>query len=316
MTETGERGLAIASLERVLFVNATRATFQCPVCGDKSPDRVYEFKEFAVLKCGQCTVSWRSNMYTPDMIVQMYVNEDYDQHPFFSYERDNLDNPKNKRFTNFARALAKMRGEVGPGRLLDVACGSGMFLALAEQHGWEVSGVEISPALSTMCKKNTRACIYTAPFEAAELPPASFDVITFWDIIEHVLDPVAFIAKARSLLKPGGMVLFCTPDEESLLANVGRTLYRISASRLGYPALALHPRFHTFFFSRSSLSRLLQQQGLQVIDAYSQEAFFQHSTLASQVQKKAISRIEQVARWFDACYECVVIARLEAAAHA
>src|SRR4026209_1076149 len=98
-----------------------------------------------------------------------------------------------------------------------------------------------------------------------------------WDIIEHVLDPIAFFEKARFLLRPGGLLLICTPDEDSLLARTGWALYKGTRASYRYPALALHPRYHTFFFSRKSLARLLTQQGLTVARGYSQQAFFQHS---------------------------------------
>jgi 2-polyprenyl-3-methyl-5-hydroxy-6-metoxy-1,4-benzoquinol methylase len=283
---------------------------RCPICGATSLQAIYTFKDFAVMKCKSCSAAWRSNMYTKEIVRQMYVEEDYDQHPFFSSELGTLENSKNARFRNFQRALAHIESYRGVGKLLDVACGSGTFLALARKCGWEASGVEISPALCEMCRRNTDTTVYNSSFEEAELPENHYDCVTFWDIIEHTLDPLAFVAKARSLLKPGGIMLFCTPDEDSLLANVSWVLYKGTGSRFNYPALALHPRYHTFFFSRASLASLLKQQDIAVVKAYSQEANFQHSPLASELQKKTIGVIERLAAPFDAGYECVVIAQL------
>jgi 2-polyprenyl-3-methyl-5-hydroxy-6-metoxy-1,4-benzoquinol methylase len=250
-------------------------------------------------------------MYTPDQIVEMYCKEDYDQHPFFAYDMQSVENSRNARFHNFLRALAKIESVVGVGKLLDVACGSGTFLALAQKHGWETAGIEISTALCEQCKRNTNATIYNVSFEDADLPQGYYDCITFWDIIEHTLDPVQFVAKAKTHLKPNGIMLFCTPDEDSMLARVAWTLYQATASHYNYPALALHPRYHTFFFSRASLAKLLRQQQMTAIHAYSQEAFFEHSPLASQLQKKVIGIIEKVSSVFDASYECVMFAKLD-----
>jgi 2-polyprenyl-3-methyl-5-hydroxy-6-metoxy-1,4-benzoquinol methylase len=282
----------------------------CPICGGQALDRVYSFADFSVMRCERCDNSWRTNMYTKEIIEQMYCEEDYDQHPFFAFEKHEVEQPSGARFKNFQRALNDIDALVGTGRILDIACGSGAFLAIAQRRGWDVYGVEISAALCRVCRENTDATLYNTSFEEADLPLAAFDAVTMWDIIEHVLDPVAFIAKARSLLKPGGVLLICTPDEDSLLARTGWALYKSTGATYRYPALALHPRYHTFFFSRKSLRRLLNQHGMKVSRAYSQQAFFQHSPLASAVQKRAIAIIEKLASAFDTCYECVLIARL------
>lgn len=281
----------------------------CPICNSRTLRKVYSFNEFAVMRCQTCDNSWRTNMYTKEMIVQMYCEEDYDQHPFFAFAKQETEKPTGSRFKNFQRALGYLESAVGKGRLLDVACGSGAFLAMAQQRGWDVYGLEISTALCNICRENTNAVLYNDSFEDADLPRGAFDAITFWDIIEHVLDPVAFIEKAHSLLRPGGVMLFCTPDEDSMLAGVASVLYKLTGTRYSYPALALHPRYHTFFFSKNSLSGLLKQRGMSIARSYSQEAFFQHSPLASDLQKRAIGAIEKVSGLFDASYECVVIAK-------
>jgi hypothetical protein len=129
-----------------------------------------------------------------------------------------------------------------------------------------------------------------------------------WDVIEHVIDPGFCIRKVSDLLRPGGMAVFCTPDEESLLARTGLALYK---SRYSYPALALHPPYHTYFFSRQGFAKLLEENGLAVTKCYTQEAFFEHSQLASRAQKAGIGLIEKIGRVTDSCYEMVVFARSE-----
>jgi len=281
----------------------------CPVCAAGTLGQKYQFNDFNVLRCEECGTAWRSNMYTKDTIHQMYCEEDYENHPFFAYEQQSFE--ATTRAKNFERALDYIEGAVGKGRLLDVACGSGTFLAVANKRGWRTCGVEISEQLSKVCAETTHSEVVTALFEEASLPEHSFDAITCWDIIEHVLDPQAFLEKACSLLRPGGVLLFCTPDEDSLLARTGWLLYKLSGSLYSYPAYALHPRYHTYFFARKSFAKLLQKKHLGIVKSYSQRAFFQHSPLASNLQKKAISLIEDVAGTFDASYEFVIIARAE-----
>jgi 2-polyprenyl-3-methyl-5-hydroxy-6-metoxy-1,4-benzoquinol methylase len=280
----------------------------CPICNSNRLTSVYDFSEFTVLKCLECGVSWRSNMYTKDTIVEMYCQESYDAHPFFAYDEQHFTD--SERHKNFERSLTLIESLVPKGRLLDVACGSGTFLRVAEQRGWKGTGIELSPALCQQCSSNVQSEIINSSFEDAVVQD-KYDAITFWDIIEHVLDPRLCVAKAASLLKPGGIVLFCTPNEQSLLANTARLLYKVSLSRYNYPALALHPRYHTFFFGQHAFGTFLRKNQLNVVQTYSQRAFFAHSPLANGLQKKAIGLIESVATLFDACYEFVVLARLE-----
>jgi hypothetical protein len=108
-------------------------------------------------------------------------------------------------------------------------------------------------------------------------------------------------------------MVLCTPDEESLLANTGKAIHRISGGRWSYPALALHPRYHTFFFSGTSLENIFAARDMKVVDSYSQGAFAAHSTLASRAQKTVISIIERVAGTRDARYERVIFAKTPAA---
>jgi SAM-dependent methyltransferase len=282
----------------------------CLVCGADAVAVHYRFDDFAMLRCRACEAGWRSNMYTPEDIVEMYCEEDYENHPFFSYDGSDETLERTPRFRRFQRALDVIEAETGAGRLLDVGCGAGTFMSVAQRRGWDVHGVEISAALSELAEQATgQGRVTTAAFEDIEAPEVLYDAVTMWDVIEHVLDPVAFVDKARSLLRPGGVLVACTPDEDSLLASTARVLYRATRGRYSYPALALHPRYHTFFFSRRSLSRLFERAGMDVVATYSQEAFASHSDLASGAQKTAIAAVERIGRLRDSCYECVVFAR-------
>jgi 2-polyprenyl-3-methyl-5-hydroxy-6-metoxy-1,4-benzoquinol methylase len=249
-------------------------------------------------------------MYDEDKIRDIYCGEEYQGNPYFSCDVQQVESVATPRTKNYRRALDFLESMVMPGRLLDIGCGSGAFLKLAQTRGWESHGVEISPGLGSTCRRN-RIQVVTGRFEDVELPTAYFDVITMWDVIEHVIDPGFCIRKVMELLRPGGMAVFCTPDEQSILARTGLVLYILSLSRYRYPAFALHPPYHTYFFSRKGFIKLLNDNGMVVSNCYSQEAFFEHSALASRVHKNGIGIIEKIGSVFDSCYEMVVFARVE-----
>jgi 2-polyprenyl-3-methyl-5-hydroxy-6-metoxy-1,4-benzoquinol methylase len=283
---------------------------RCPVCDSDSIERGYDLGEFEVLTCASCRTAWRSNMYTPAQIAAMYEDEPYEEHPFFGYDSEAESLRKVPRYRRFEHALEVLEREVSGRRLLDVGCGAGTFLAIAAPRGWDVHGIEMNRAL---CDAAERAVgpgrIVCGAFEALDPSEARYDVITMWDVIEHVLDPAAFIARAQAMLRPGGVLVMCTPDEESLLARTGKAIHRVSGGRWFYPALALHPRYHTFFFSGTSLENALSARGMELVESYSQAAFAAHSPLASGAQKLVIAAIERAAALADRRYERVVFAR-------
>lgn len=281
---------------------------KCPICLNNQLKKVYQFDGFCVMKCHQCFNSWRTNMYDWSDIENIYCNNDYEKHPYFSYDQQDIATLSNERFKNKNNALARVEKMIGVGKLLDVGCGAGSFLSIAKSRGWEVTGVELSPGLSRICKSR-KYDVINSSFEDAKLPEHSFDLLTFWDVIEHVIDPIFCVKKAKKLLSPGGVAIFCTPNEDSLLSKIGLILYLGSASYYSYPALALHPDNHTFFFSKRGFEKLIEKSEMKWMQCYSQMAFFDHSTLANRAQKHIIAAIERAAKLFDSCYEMVVFAK-------
>lgn len=282
---------------------------ECPLCGSRNLQTVYRFQQFAVLKCQGCDGSWRSNMYSSGDITAMYTGDEYSQNPYFSYNVEEFKDAAQGRYANYIGALSAIASRVKVGKLLDVGCGSGAFMSVAQQRGWNVTGIELSPDLSQVSRRAVKAEVINAAFESVALPDESYDVVTMWDIIEHVLDPMFCLKKVERLLKPGGVALFCTPDEDSLLARAGLLLYRMSGGAVSYPALALHPTYHTYFFSRSGFKALIGKSGMQVVRCYSQEAFFEHSQLPSPVAKWGIWAIEKLSALADRRYEIVCLAQ-------
>ncbi len=155
----------------------------------------------------------------------------------------------------FRGRLARIRPLLGPGtpRLLDVGCATGIFLEVAREAGWSVEGLDISAyALSRARQKGLT--IHRGTLTGASLPAATYDVITMWDLIEHVPDPVAVLLECRRLLRPGGVLAISTPDAGSLLARV------LGGRWLGFRSIDEH----LYFFSRRSMGAMLAGAGLDV----------------------------------------------------
>jgi 2-polyprenyl-3-methyl-5-hydroxy-6-metoxy-1,4-benzoquinol methylase len=140
------------------------------------------------------------------------------------------------------------------GRILDVGCGLGLFLPALDPRRWERYGLEAMPAAYQQAVSRLGPNrILTAELTAAEFPPEHFDVITFWDVLEHLPDPVAALRQAFRLLRPGGEVLVRLPN-----------LAGYTARRFGEDWYGLSLPYHLYHFTPATLTRLLEASGFKV----------------------------------------------------
>jgi SAM-dependent methyltransferase len=115
------------------------------------------------------------------------------------------------------RAIARFQRE---GRLLDVGCATGQFLDAMRRHGgWEVFGVEPVPAPAAFAREQFGINVFTGTLEEARFSENMFDVVTFWDVLEHVHDPKQTLQEAHRTLKPGGWLVVQLPEPQSWQAH-------------------------------------------------------------------------------------------------
>jgi len=157
-----------------------------------------------------------------------------------------------------ARAALAQIAALAPdrGRLLDVGCFCGLFLDEARQAGWACTGIEplVMPAIYARGQFGLR--VVTDTLHQASFPAAYFDVVTAFQVFEHLVYPMEEIEKIRGMLKPGGLLLIEVP-------NIDTVLVRLLGAR--------HRHFvsdHVSFFSAATLSRLLNQAGFRVRKVY------------------------------------------------
>src|SRR5690349_22293158 len=116
------------------------------------------------------------------------------------------------------------------GRLLDVGCSAGFFLKVARDRGFDVHGLEIPADTAALARERYDVDVQVGTLDDAHFEPGSFDVVTMWDVIEHVRDPVGAMSTVARLLKPGGIAALMTPNVEGLFPRLS---YRV-ADRVGF----------------------------------------------------------------------------------
>jgi SAM-dependent methyltransferase len=155
---------------------------------------------------------------------------------------------------NFVRRLRKLGLPNEGARLLDLGAAYGFAVAEARRLGWRAVGLEISPAAARRAAETIRAAV-VAVGDAHLVPFADdcFDVVTLWDVLEHLPEPHAAMAELARVLRPGGRLVLTTGDVGSLAA-------RVSGARWHLYTLPEH----VFFYSREGVRRLLAAHGLRV----------------------------------------------------
>ncbi|OGS37402.1 MAG: hypothetical protein A2506_08440 [Elusimicrobia bacterium RIFOXYD12_FULL_66_9] len=158
----------------------------------------------------------------------------------------------------YDEALALLRRELGSGaRLLDVGCGSGGFLHRARAAGFSVSGLDFNSARANALKSRGFEVFHGGlPEFARGAQPASFDAITIFQVVEHLDDPLAWLGSAKSLLKPGGLLVVGVP-------NRGRTFDPFKDPSIADVDMPPH---HLTRWSAAALANLLARGSFTVIE--------------------------------------------------
>ncbi len=236
----------------------------CPLCGrdeatllteasDPLPQNGSGFR-FAVVRCRHCSLAYTNPRPSAASLAPFYPPH-YAPH---ALPRNELGKRNPSRFWSriFGRPCPERRGQLpwpGPGRLLDFGCGGGSYLCEMASRGWQVTGLDVSPEVVRSIRENLGFDAIVGSLPHPDLTPGSFDVITMWQSLEHVHNPLAVLRAAYELLIPGGKLVLAVPNFESLTATwYGENWFGLDLPR------------HLTHFSPRTLRDMLQVSGFHV----------------------------------------------------
>ncbi|MEX2527300.1 MAG: class I SAM-dependent methyltransferase [Gemmatimonadota bacterium] len=234
---------------------------KCEVCGSTRSEPVYQVEGFSIVRCSQCRLVYVLNPPAPDATGDLYDDaywEGTDVPGYGGYEAREA----SKRL--HARSLLALVETHAPrvGRLLEVGCAYGYFLDEARRLGWEVQGLEPSPPAARFARDRMGLPVTEERLEdfargwgddPAGKPSVGYDAVVLWDVIEHLPEPRTTLQAARELLRPGGILALSTGDVDSFASRIH-----------GKDWSLITPPWHLFYFSRRTLSTLLEGVGFQV----------------------------------------------------
>lgn len=226
----------------------------CDLCGSVDTRRVYRVRdtnygtagEFDIVQCAACRLVYLNPRPDSARHAEIYPEATYD--PFG--EIDQVHPRPNAMQRARARGLTRI---IGTGRVLDVGCGTGLFLQAMRDAGWECRGVEPSPRASEFARTRLQLDVRQGTLFDVDATE-SFDLITFWDVLEHTPSPRAVLGRAHELLLPRGFVAISLPNWDSIERRI-----------FGAEWIALDAPRHFYHFAPNTLRRLLSACGFEIV---------------------------------------------------
>lgn len=236
-------------------------TVNCALCGGNDtiqlfdlPDRLFARPQVRAIlvQCRRCGLIYQNPRPTLGEMAQHYLPE-YElyapqstQTPISSGLRLAYDYGMRKRAGFVTR---HRRG----GRLLDIGCATGLFLHTMRNSGaWDVEGVEINPEATRAARAQFHLDVRTGTLEQAGFASQAFDVVTMWDVFEHVHDPAQTLEEIQRILKPQGLLVLRVPNGSSWDARL-----------FGQYWAGLEPPRHLYVFTPQTLGAILERHRFQ-----------------------------------------------------
>jgi 2-polyprenyl-3-methyl-5-hydroxy-6-metoxy-1,4-benzoquinol methylase len=173
----------------------------------------------------------------------------------------------------FKKRLRRIEDYKKKGNILDLGCATGFFLDEAKKRGFRVNGVELSAFAASYANTKLKISVKNSDILSASFKPKSFDVITMWDVIEHIPNPQETLKKIYSWLKDDGVLVFATPDVGSIPARL--TGYRWIGYKLSDE--------HLSYFSLETLTKLLEKAGFTIQESHHLGKFVSYNLFSDRI---------------------------------
>lgn len=219
---------------------------KCFLCSSDKFKTVYTSGEFKIVSC-----------VNDDLYFKIATGDQknlYDKDYFEAYPYSNFLNLNKIYFKNKVRRLIKLQPHPKRSRrisILDIGCGWGDFLEVCRDENIPYLGIDDSPEAIEICKKKHLNCHRGIEFSQHK----EFDAITLFQTIEHIQNPHPLLKSASKLLKPGGIILITTPNNDSPLRKLNKSKWSV-----------YNTNSHFVFYNKKTLKQTLAAAGFKNVE--------------------------------------------------
>jgi 2-polyprenyl-3-methyl-5-hydroxy-6-metoxy-1,4-benzoquinol methylase len=229
----------------------------CQVCGSDQQRLMFEDEPYRVVRCVRCSL-----VFVTPRVADEHLGTIYDEN-YWRSER-----PRDRGYADYARdeplylktferRMRFVERWTGPGsKVLDIGCAAGFYLRVMRERGHDVWGLELSEPIARIAREHLGdervhvGTLEALPADAPGFERGSFDLVTMWDVLEHVPDPQSLLEHARAMVRQGGTLILETQNVDSRFAQL-----------LGRRWQHYKHQEHLYHFNPATIARLLAQSG-------------------------------------------------------
>ena len=223
----------------------------CPTCAGTAVKAELSKDHMTLVRCGVCDLVYVNPTFDENHYQSVYASAEYQE-----IVRDlgvSSHGYRVQRFGTERVVLMEMRlqrRDGQPVRYLDVGCSTGFVVEAARDRGWNATGIDLNPSAIEF-GRSRGLDLRTVSLEGAGFGAASFDAISLFDVLEHLIAPARTLRLCIDLLAPGGILFMYVPNYDS-------------ASRLlmGSAAHFIWPTHHLNYYTPSTMRDLMSRNGL------------------------------------------------------
>ncbi len=224
----------------------------CILCGSGDLNILIKLDKRSIYKCSSCGLGFLDPVPSEEELSQLYT-KDYCEEQLLKGGEPGSPQFK-KRLSLETHRIRFFRGLKKIGKVLDIGCGFGYFLAACRECGYEVQGLDISAWASEYASEKLGIPVKTGDLKEVDLRPGTFDVITMWHFLEHNPDPLKALLIAGDWLKDKGILVVDVPNHE------GTDAQRTWRDWIGWQV-----PYHLYHFTPHSLEKMFNECEFQVL---------------------------------------------------